>query len=87
METSDKQRVFTVTHVGQIAVTYKEGQKLSFPQKHTDEDIAWEVNFKSGLQVSDLGLINKNDKGELCFGDRMDGITFNYVLLKIKEVV
>ena len=87
MNTSSEQRIFTITHIGQIAVSYKEGQKLSFPKDYTDEKITWEINLKSGLQYTDLDLIEKNDQGELCFGNRMDGITFAHVLFKIKEVV
>ncbi len=79
------QREFTVTHVGQIAVNYKVGQKLSYPKEDTDDTIAWKVNFNCGLQTLDLGFLNKNNEGELCFGARMDGRTFETVVLKIKE--
>lgn len=87
METKTAQRVFIITYVGQIATTYTTGKKLSFPQDHTDDKIAWEVNFKSGLQFLDLGLINKNENGELCFGTRMDGITSKTVVLKLREAI
>jgi hypothetical protein len=77
-------RTFTVTYVGQIATTYTTGQKLSFKERDTDQTIASKVNMNSGLKFIDLGFTGKNEAGEMCFAQRMDGRNFGNIL-RIKE--
>lgn len=84
METTTKQRVFTITHVGKVTTTYTTGKKLSFPKEDSDDRVASKVNLGSGLQFIDLGYTGKNESGEMCFAQRMDGENFGEIL-RIKE--
>jgi len=74
---------YKVIFTGQGA-GYNMHDKIKIESKKVN-DIAWEINSKAKLQWIDLGLIS-GDINEMTFGTRMDGITFDTPVLRVRRV-
>ena len=74
---------YQVIYTGQGA-GYNMHDKIKIESKNVN-DIAWEINRKAKLQWMDLGLIEGN-LDEMTFGTRIDGITFDTPVLKVRRV-
>jgi hypothetical protein len=75
---------YEVIYIGQSA-GYNIHDKIKVKNTQNINDIVWEINQKAKLQWTDLGLIN-GDINEMTFGTRLDGITFNTPILKVRKI-
>ena len=77
--------MYEVTYAGQGA-GYKNGDHILIREScKTINEIAWFINMRAQLIVTDIGLLRGN-LDEMTFGARMDGITFPTPVLKVKKV-
>ena len=77
--------MYEVTYAGQGAGYNINDHILIREDCTTINEIAWFINLRAQLIVTDIGFL-KGNEDEMIFGARMDGITFPTPVLKVKKV-